>query len=771
MSTLGTEDGVWGTLLCPRERVLDVAGRRCLDTARDLASLQRDAETAWSLLSSEVALADMEWCSRPVALRPFAGASATTLRDNALRAFAAALVAGPLLRPAEPGDLTALETWLGRFADPSGESARPGIALGRLPWDDSVGRVGALLNLLPPAVGMHLRLHLLHYMPDTFPVAPAESARAVRVCFPTYDDLNGGGGVFELELSTSGSGDRGLYQHPACGSVPLADDWLGILARAHGRHQFLSPVVWNLRRLKEAGVGTRTVSGQSHTAAVCVGFRALAEGRDVDPGCVISAWFGESEAAWVVENPNLKRVDGLDSKCKAVCGLVRFDRLLFNDPAFCPGRTEFTHGRAISLVRPATLEDAYQDATGLLADLREFYRRATAFIDRDLPVYLGRRLLSELYIEPDVLRDVIHTVREPAKREAGNAEPGGPENDPANDEDDGRVKLEAATEAEEKYRDKEVTQRERAARRALWPNTRRAVIIGDPGEGETVLAKHLLRELATRSLRELDAGETPIAQVTAPVFLRLADLAESDTLDEAIRAGITRMTGAGRAFSEALVRHLVTAIRGGNGTIILDGLDEVATARLPVIRRHLETLDPLPCRVVLTSRPYGYQRGGVPFAQLDQFELAPLDANQRRAFVEEWFCESQRPDWQARVQELVAGPAMGTMSQNAFLLTLICAEAEIRELPLNARRPHLYFWIVRDLIRGAWRQVPPPVDENDPGLDVQIRRLRRVCWELLSRHRPGMRSHGTSGSMHWNEPGAIWIGPARPCAIGRRGAY
>src|SRR5690242_4231250 len=104
----------WEYLLSPRWRVLDRAARALAGAAPDAVdTLRRQAEEAWALLAGEHSRADLGRCCASVANRAFAGADPDRLRSNALRHFAAAAVAAHLRQPAGPGDLAALEVWLG----------------------------------------------------------------------------------------------------------------------------------------------------------------------------------------------------------------------------------------------------------------------------------------------------------------------------------------------------------------------------------------------------------------------------------------------------------------------------------------------------------------------------------------------------------------------------------------------------------------------------------------------------------------------------------
>ncbi|MBA4063621.1 MAG: hypothetical protein C0501_07895 [Isosphaera sp.] len=747
LRSLPGNPGTWGYLLCPRQRVLDGGGREFRDApAEAVERLGGEAVEAWGLLTGAESKDDLGWCCAAAANRPFAHAEAGPLRRRALDHFAAAMVLGWLRHAADPNSLAALEAWLAHFAHP-GEFLPPlRHHLGRLPPGDLAARVQAAARLLPPAAATRLRLAARHQL--RLPLTTPNPPRPVRVHFPTYDDFTHDGAVYALDLELLPDGDPGLFPDPACLDLPTAGEFRAVVEAAHGLHTFPGPVVWGVRRLTDPTGTTQTVRGESHSAAACVAFRALAASREVDPGCVLSAQFpwtvGDRAPEWGRPSSALRGVGGLRDKYEAVCALnkPRFGRFLHNDPAFAPAH------RPVPIDCPATLEDAYQIATGLIGEVRRYYAACAAFLDRDRAVYLGARRLSDLYIEPDVLRDVVRLEREPAGRDpeegppapdagpdkgkpraGGDALPekGRPRGESGTEE---KVKLQADSDAEEKFRDKLVERRERVAWKAVWPGARRAVIVGDPGEGKSVLAKHLLLELAGQGVAELDAGGKAVGELATPVFVRLADLAESADPDDAIRAAVQRVAPPGQPFSDALVTHVLETVKK-SGVLILDGFDEVPSSGHQRRLDHLRAVAAWPCRVVLTSRPYGYQRGGVPFPEVQEFELAPLADGPRAAFVAAWFRTSARPDWQARVQELAAGAGLQQMSRNAFLLTLLCAEAEVRDLPASARRPTLYRWIVLDLLRGAWRQDPPPIDENDATLDVQLRVLRRACWHLL----------------------------------------
>src|SRR5262249_658219 len=143
----------------------------------------------------------------------------------------------------------------------------------------------------------------------------------------------------------------------------------------------------------------------------------------------------------------------------------------------------------------------------------------------------------------------------------------------------------------------------------------------------------------------------------------------------------------------------------------------------------LEELRDAKCRVVVTSRPYGYQRGCLPFGVLTEYALAPLTPRQRRRFVRGWYPNDDEHG--ARVLELVQGnPSLAAAGSNGLLLTLVCFSGERHALGSGTRRVDVYRRVMRDLVRAAWREDALP--ETDAHVRTLLRLMRRVAWELFS---------------------------------------
>ncbi len=223
-------------------------------------------------------------------------------------------------------------------------------------------------------------------------VAPQElgkvlprASHSVEVYFPAYQDAqsNQPGHVYRLSLRLYQADEPALYESPECFWHALGADWLEVINSPYRRYfeDRREAVVWSLSRVwpnNVSGGGPRTLSGKSHTAAVCIAFQALAQGQAVDARCLTSAQFKDA-SGWGAPNPPLTQVAGELKKAEGALAYGQFNRFLIaRDSAFAAGSLELRdgQGRSIRLVRCRDLHQAYKEATGLAA--LEAYLQAEA---------------------------------------------------------------------------------------------------------------------------------------------------------------------------------------------------------------------------------------------------------------------------------------------------------------------------------------------------------------------------------------------------------
>jgi HEAT repeat protein len=440
---------------------------------------------------------------------------------------------------------------------------------------------------------------------------------------------------------------------------------------------------------------------------------------DYDPACLL--------AAMVELDGSLNGVDGLDAKCRRgkTAGIRRI--IVAHDPVnnliVSPEvQAELAAGpNSVRLDEVANVEQAIDACTGFSRGLRDYLNWVVDLVDTNLPPYFSGRKLSDLYIQPEVFGSQ-HRLADSDEQSAQSGK-----------SSRSILALGAATEEEELRRHYQNNSEQlRLKWNHEWPRARRSVIVGYPGEGKSVLARMTARALAERGLKELNEQVTGSANVTLPICLRLAEVAEHGSLKAATLAILPTINQLN--LPQVVVDHLTDSLIQDHCWLILDGLDEVPTGKRERLRIELANFIQKPCHIILTSRPYGYTSELLPFGSVEEYRLAGLTPDQINAFLQSWFRSSRTPSREKAIRTLLHNnPAMVGLSQNALMLTLTCAEGDIRHLdPDNTRRVHLYYWIIRDLIRGAWQT--DPVDIDDKRLDREFRALRRMAWSMFQHH-------------------------------------
>jgi formylglycine-generating enzyme required for sulfatase activity len=354
-----------------------------------------------------------------------------------------------------------------------------------------------------------------------------------------------------------------------------------------------------------------------------------------------------------------------------------------------------------------------QLALGLEAYLR-------AFVDLTAwpaSPFLGGRCLVDMYLPPDVVK---------------------------------RDRLDAAAIARRREADRRgaFVREDERLQRTPWAVERqriqRAVILGRPGEGKTLLTRLTCRAVAQESLTALMNQVQAASEIAVPIWLRVEDILKAGSVQRAVETSTAAADAIERAYpagaprpSGALVSgHLVAALSRPSTWLFLDALDE-REAPLVDVRTALRSLANLPCRIVVTCRPYAYDASELPFLpdqpNVSEYELAPLTSDQQREFiVSRWFRDDAALG--ARVLALInAHSQFRDLATNGLLLTLICSTAERHpEIdPATTHRVHLYNWAVRDMVRGAHKNL---LQERDPIVRRRQLVLAHAAWTLFQKH-------------------------------------
>jgi len=359
-------------------------------------------------------------------------------------------------------------------------------------------------------------------------------------------------------------------------------------------------------------------------------------------------------------------------------------------------------------------------ASGLLTGLRGYYEDLIAAPDavEMRPAYLGARLPSDVYIEPDVLRrqrvvdfrehssldDTSHERRRPCPNEASVE----------------ALDIEEAALYGERFQ--EIERREswtQVYARLSRGGMRTAVILGPPGQGKTQLIAMAVRRIAIEEDERIRKQNCGLSALRLPIRMSCKQLANGTEASEAAIAQAVQVNLDSQC-SPVVRNYIVSQLQQERAWIFLDALDEIAEEDRQRFRARLATLASWSCRIILTSRPYGYSAQTVPLTQITELHLAPLSARQTEEFTEEWYPAAQQ---RTRMHELVRqSRSVQALSQNPFLLTLLCAIAEDESIEDSITRTELYEKAIRRLMGGQER------------LRVWQRLLEEIAWTAFRKN-------------------------------------
>jgi hypothetical protein len=206
---------------------------------------------------------------------------------------------------------------------------------------------------------------------------------------------------------------------------------------------------------------------------------------------------------------------------------------------------------------------------------------------------------------------------------------------------------------------------ERVADDFMATRPRRLVITGPPGAGKTVLAVKLILALLARR-----GPDDPV-----PVRFPLSDWDVAVPLERWLSMRLEHDFDLATAEAQCLVEHRLVLP-------VLDGLDEMdtpstscpkrATAALQLLAAYQDGADPSP--FVLTCRSAFYEQItalGSPAADTARVYLAPVSADQARAFLEDR-CRNQPDRWNPVLRALADCPTgpLGRALSTPWRLTL-----------------------------------------------------------------------------------------------------
>ncbi|MCP2269484.1 NACHT domain-containing protein [Actinokineospora diospyrosa] len=187
-------------------------------------------------------------------------------------------------------------------------------------------------------------------------------------------------------------------------------------------------------------------------------------------------------------------------------------------------------------------------------------------------------------------------------------------------------------------------------------SARRAVVLGRPGAGKTMLLRHSMLTWARDTTWR--RGQK------VPVLLELHRFA--DTPEQQI---IAQFSEDGFARPE---RFVARALRDGSLSVLFDGLDEVASAERARVAGHLRAFAARypECQVVVTCRTAIYDQDLAPEITA-RFHIADFDDRAIRRFLTQWPGIPDALDAERLMAALRDAPRIMQLAQNPLLLTMI----------------------------------------------------------------------------------------------------
>jgi len=277
--------------------------------------------------------------------------------------------------------------------------------------------------------------------------------------------------------------------------------------------------------------------------------------------------------------------------------------------------------------------------------------------------------------------------------------------------------------------------------------TKRLVVLGDPGTGKTTLLKYWTITCAEgRSETELGL-KADEAGLPLPILIPLREFAaECAGRDQDYCLLDYLYTHAREHLLLNLPRNFFEeALEAGRCLVCLDGLDEVwAVGQRKAVSdavKALATRFPQ-SRCIVTSRIVGYGEAPLDRREFTHYTVLPLEDKDIQEFVRRWYTVRERDPIQRKqkVDDLIATverePRIQDLARTPLLLTIIALVHRI-EAELPHERVKLYDKCVTTLV-DTWEEVKGlSIEEKQrPFYRYRRRLLERLAYELHTRATP-----------------------------------
>jgi HEAT repeat protein len=258
-------------------------------------------------------------------------------------------------------------------------------------------------------------------------------------------------------------------------------------------------------------------------------------------------------------------------------------------------------------------------------------------------------------------------------------------------------------------------------------NSKRLIILGDPGAGKTTLIRwiataYLLRLKRDPAWKDIPDIATLPDEDWLPIVIRCRDLDQSSlngSLENMLHRSLRR-TELSDTEANKLVITLKDKFSQGDALLLLDGLDEITD--IPLRIRFCQKLEqiciayPL-APIVVTSRIVGYREMGYKVGRgFEHLTFDELKKEDKDDFARRWCAITEPPERrESAMAELIhdihSTDRIEHLTSNPMLLTtLALVKRKVGRLP--SRRSDLY-WDALEVLINWRREIDEPIDEHE----------------------------------------------------------
>ena len=213
-------------------------------------------------------------------------------------------------------------------------------------------------------------------------------------------------------------------------------------------------------------------------------------------------------------------------------------------------------------------------------------------------------------------------------------------------------------------------------------------ILGPPGSGKSSALREYAIDWAT-------ADQSDREKMPFPILVELKRYADELSVARGDLTLLDYVANGGSVGYEMHAQSLRVMLEQDHVLVMLDGLDEVRdstlrTSILSKIHSFVQKFSSSSCRVVVTSRPVGYDFSLTDYG-FEHFMIDPLTKDQINTFLDKWHASTYRSDTaeaafgtrkKERLKAAIATvPAIAEMASNPLLLTMEAIINRGPELP------------------------------------------------------------------------------------------